>query len=82
MSGDDLYSAANVQFFISEVAKNYFMPFGREVLPTIDIPSELIDEYNVLSVDLKTYYTEWMAFFLNGEADINDDERGQNMCMV
>lgn len=72
--GGDLWSAENLQFFISEAAKNYYEPYGREVLPTIDIPMDMIDEYSVLSVDLKTYYTEWMASFLNGEADIEDDD--------
>lgn len=72
--GGDLRSAENLQFFMSEAAKNYYAPYGREVLPTIDIPMDMIDEYSVLSVDLKTYYTEWMAAFLNGEADIEDDD--------
>lgn len=72
--GSDLYSAENVQFLISEAAKNYYEPYGREVLPTVDIPGEDLDEYNILAVDLKTYYTEWMASFLNGEADIEDDD--------
>ena len=71
--GSDLWSAENLQFWLSETTKEYYMPYGKEVLPSVAIPSALVDEYSVISTDLKTYYTEWMAAFLNGEADIEDD---------
>lgn len=70
---DDLYAAENMQWFMSEATKEYYVPYGREVVPTITVPMDLMDEFNVIEVDLKTYVEESMASFLIGEADIDND---------
>lgn len=70
---DDLWAAENTQWFMSEVTKEYYMPYGYEVVPPITIPQEDIDEYSVISVDLKTYREEAMASFLLGDTDIDND---------
>ena len=49
------------------------MPYGREVVPAVSIPGDLLDEYNLMDVDLNTYLKEAMASFLIGETDINSD---------
>ena len=33
----------------------------------------MLDEYSTITTDMNTYYKEWMAHFLIGEADIKDD---------
>lgn len=58
---------------MSETTKEFYIPYGKETLPTVAIPSDLVDEYSVIATDLDTYIKEWMAAFLNGEADIEDD---------
>ncbi len=69
----DLWSAANLQFFMSEACKEYYIPYAREVLPQVTILTQYNDEYNVILTDLNTYVTEKMTAFLTGEIDINDD---------
>ncbi len=73
LTGDDLYSTDNMQFYMSEVTKNFYVPFGKEVVPKVTIPTEYIDEYNVIEVDLNTFTKETMASFLIGELDIAKD---------
>lgn len=71
---DDLWDAVNLQWFMSEACKEYYIPYAREVLPSVIILADMQDEYNRISTDLTAYYKEWMAAFLVGEADINDDD--------
>lgn len=70
---DDLFDASNSQWYMSEITKEYYMPYAREVVPTVTIPADLLDEYNTIEVDLTTYTKEAMASFLTGETNINDD---------
>ncbi|MGI6671768.1 MAG: extracellular solute-binding protein [Christensenellales bacterium] len=69
----DLKDAINRQWLMSENTKKYMVPYGREVVPTVTIPSDMLDEYSTITTDMNTYYKEWMAHFLIGEADIKDD---------
>ncbi len=70
---DDLYDSVNMQWYMSETTKEYYVPYAREVIPPMTIPQNLLDEYNLIGVDLLTYVEESMASFLIGEQDINDD---------
>lgn len=74
LNTDDLYAAENMQWFMSEATKKFYVPYGREVVPAVTIPTELVDEYNIIDIDLNTYREEMMASFLTGELNIDNDD--------
>ena len=78
---DDLWDSLNLQWFMSEACKEYYIPYAREVVPSVTIPRDLQDEFNVISTDLTTYYEEWMGAFLVGEMDVDDDATWEEYLM-
>ena len=50
-------------------------------MPSVTIPRDLQDEFNVISTDLTTYYEEWMGAFLVGEMDVDDDATWEEYLM-